>query len=326
MIHSGARSLVVTMTFKKMRRSGRLIKSVPILLIGSDCEGRVFSEATRAVVLSLHGAGVVSSYKLIAEQELVLRSIESNREAEIRIVGEIGLQDGRYTYGVAFLDEDLDFWQMNFPMPPSPKERPLELVLECNGCSATVTLLNGDYEFDVCAIHGGLVRYCPKCEFSTVWKRREGGGVFRAVPTRPEREAKSEAAKDAPVEFGEGELPDRTEKPAASEMRTATTALQERRQRVRAKVSYFACVRSEGFGKDVVTCTDMSRGGLAFRTKNAYLISTEMKIAVPFSPDSPNAPAIYVAARVMNITELPELKMFRCGVAFLPVPGTRAQT
>ena len=83
------------MTFKKLRRSGRLMKCVPILLIGSDCEGRVFSEETRAVVLSLHGAGVVSSYKLIAEQELVLRSIESNREAEIRIVGEIGSQDSR---------------------------------------------------------------------------------------------------------------------------------------------------------------------------------------------------------------------------------------
>ena len=215
---------------------------------------------------------------------------------------------------------------MDFPMPPSPKERPLELVLECNGCNATVTLLNGDYEFDVCAIHGGLIRYCPECEFSTVWKRLDGGVVPGAVARRPEREAKSEAASGARVEFGEEELARRTAKPGAAEMRTATPALQERRQRVRAKVSYFGCVRSGQFGDDVVACTDMSRGGLAFRTNNAYLISTEVKIAVPFSPDSPNAPAIYVAARVMNITELPESKMFRCGVAFLPMPGTRART
>jgi len=46
-------------------------------------------------------------------------------------------------------------------------------------------------------------------------------------------------------------------------------------------------------------------------------------IAVPFSPESPNAPAIYVPARVVNIAEFPEQKMFRCGVAFLPVAGTR---
>jgi hypothetical protein len=204
------------MTFKKMRRSGRLFKSIPILLIGSDCEGRVFSEETHTVVVSLHGAGVVSSYKLIAEQELVLRSIESNREAEIRIVGEIGSQDGRYTYGVAFLDDDLDFWQMDFPMPPSPKDRPLELVLGCNGCSSTVTLLNGDYEFDVCAIHGGLVRYCPECEFSTVWKRLDAGGVPGVVSARPEREVKSAAASDARVELGEAELAERKESSAAA--------------------------------------------------------------------------------------------------------------
>jgi hypothetical protein len=91
-------------------------------------------------------------------------------------------------------------------------------------------------------------------------------------------------------------------------------------------VNYFACVQSDAFGKDVVSCIDMSRGGLGFRTKNAYAISTEVTIAVPFSPESPNAPAIYVPARVANIAELPEMKMFRCGVAFLPLAGTRAHS
>jgi len=358
---SGIFRRMVTMMFKKKRRSGRLFKSVPILLIGSDCEGRVFSEATHTVVLSLHGAGVVSSYKLIAEQELILRLVESSREAEIRIVGEIGSQDGRHTYGVAFLDDDVDFWQMDFPMPPSPKERPLELVLECTGCGLAVTLVNGDYEFDVCAIHGGLVRYCRDCEFTTVWKPQDVGGVPSVAAARPEPAEKAAAERDAQVKFGEDELAERTEssaapsleqipletmalaeeglaehgslgaanrmeQPSANKLRTETTALKERRQRVRAKVSYFACVRSERFGQDVVACIDMSRGGLAFRTKNAYLISTEVNVAVPFSPHSPNAPAIYTTARVMNIAKLPDLQMFRCGVVFLPVARTRAHS
>jgi hypothetical protein len=74
---------------------------------------------------------------------MILRSKETDREAEIR---------------VAFLDDDLNFWKTEFPAPPSPAERPLELVLECGSCGETVTLLNGDYEFDVCAIRGGLVQ------------------------------------------------------------------------------------------------------------------------------------------------------------------------
>src|SRR5258706_543078 len=107
----------------------------------------------------------------------------------------------------------------------------------------------------------------------------------------------------------------RTEARVKSEARVpaiaTTTALDDRRARVRAKV---------------VTCIDMSRGGLGLKTKNAYAISTEVTVAVPFSPESPNAPAIYVPARAVNIAELPELKMFRCGVAFLPVAGTRAHS
>jgi PilZ domain len=352
------------MTSKKMRRSGRLLKSVPIVLIGSDAEGRTFSEDTRTVILSLHGAGIVSNHKLIAEQEMILRSKETGREAEIRVVGEIGSEDGRYTYGVAFLDDDLDFWQMEFPEPPSPAERPLELVLACGSCGETVTLLNGDYEFDVCAIHGGLVRYCTECGFATVWKRPEAGEAPRVVAPKVGRKLEPPRRETVVVEHAgleleeeesfahpfagymeprvaadgesraepmESQVEERVEVRAKSEARpvtkasttAATTAVEERRHRVRAKVNYHACVQSAEFGKDVVSCIDMSRGGLGFRTKNAYAISTEVTIAVPFSAESPNAPAIYVPARVVNISELPEQKMFRCGVAFLPVAGPR---
>ena len=351
------------MTSKKMRRSGRLFKSVPILLIGSDAEGRMFSEDSHTVVLSLHGAGIVSNHKLVAEQELILRSKETDREAEIRVVGEIGSEDGHYTYGIAFLDDDLDFWKMDFPAPPSPAERPLELVLECGSCGETVTLLNGDYEFDVCAIHGGLVRYCTDCGFATVWRRPEPGQAPRTIAPKAGRKLEPPPITAVVVEHEGLELEEedgvahpfsgymeprvtliveprddrmearvevRAEARVKSEARApaiaATTAVEDRRARVRAKVNYFACVQSAEFGKDVVTCIDMSRGGLGFKTKNAYAISTDVTVAVPFSPESPNAPAIYVPARVVNIAELPEQKMFRCGVAFLPAAGTRAHS
>jgi hypothetical protein len=355
------------MTSKRMRRSGRLLKSIPILLTGSDAEGRMFSEDTHTVILSLHGAGIVSNHKLVAEQEMILRSKETDREAEIRVVGEIGSEDGRYTYGVAFLDDDLDFWQMEFPAPPSPAERPLELVLACGSCGETVTLLNGDYEFDVCAIHGGLVRYCTQCGFATVWKPPEAGEAPRVVAPKVGRKLEPPPRETVVVEHAgleleeeesvahpfagymeprvtvdvepraermESDVKESGEVRAKSEARAVTTApttavttaVEDRRQRVRAKVNYFACVQSAAFGKDVVSCIDMSRGGLGFRTKNAYSISMEVTIAVPFSPESPNAPAIYVPARVVNISELPEQNIFRCGVAFLPVAGPRANT
>jgi len=82
----------------------------------------VFSEETKTVIISLHGAGILSRHKLVAEQELVLRSPESNREADIRVVGEIGTQGDFYACGVAFVLETLDFWKTSFPPPEDPQE------------------------------------------------------------------------------------------------------------------------------------------------------------------------------------------------------------
>ena len=215
--------------------------------------------------------------------------------------------------------------------------------MACGNCGKTVTRLNGD-EFDVCAIDGGLVRYCTDCGFARVWRRPEAGETPRVIAPKVGRKLEPPRRETALVEHEgleleeeesvahpfsgymeprvtvnmdpraermEEHLEDRVEMRRESEAQAVksqawtpeiaatTTTVDERRARVRvrAKVNYFACVQSAAFGKDVVTCIDMSRGGLGFKTRNAYAISTDVTIAVPFSLESPNAPAIYVPAR-----------------------------
>src|SRR5579871_1234726 len=150
------------MTNAKIRRSGRMYREIPIQLLGTAADGAVFVEETRTVILSRHGAAVLSRRKLVAEQELTLCSHETKHEAEIRVVGEIGMEDGEYRYGVAFVDRVLDFWGIRFPMPASREESAM-ISLSCNGCGTFVTLEYGEFEEDICAIHGGLVRYCTQC-------------------------------------------------------------------------------------------------------------------------------------------------------------------
>ena len=307
------------MTSKRVRRSGRISKQVPILLIGSDADGRVFSEVTKTVVLSSHGAGIVSANKLIAEQELHIRSMVTNREVEARVVGEIAENEGVYTYGVAFLDESCDFWQLEFPPPPPPEERPLVLALECSSCRAPITVENGDFEFDVCAIHGGLVRYCDNCGMATVWKQTthlpslRPFVAARSPAAKPQPPAAAVALLDAPPARA---VPHPLPAPRPVVPLAPAPPL-ERRQRVRAKVNYFACVRSDAFGDDIVVCIDMSRGGMSFKTKNFYLVNITVTIAVPFSPESPRAPAIFVPARIASVSDFPNGKLYRCGVEFL---------
>ena len=153
-----------------MRSSGRIPKQIPILLIGSDLDGRVFSEHTTTVLLSLHGAGILSRHKLSPEQELVLRWPEKNREAEIRVVGHLGAQSGHHTYGVAFFDANLNFWEIDFP-PINTVERELGLIsIVCSSCNTLEKIDDASIEADVCATNESVVRTCKRCGTTTLWK------------------------------------------------------------------------------------------------------------------------------------------------------------
>jgi len=153
-----------------VRSSGRIPKEIPILLIGSDLGGKVFSEHTSTILLSLHGAGVLSRHKLSPEQELVLRWPERNKETEIRVVGQVGSQDGHHTYGVAFFDQDLNFWEIDFP-PVSAAQRELGLLsLICSHCKTLEKVDDSGPEADVCATNEGVLRFCKRCGSSTLWK------------------------------------------------------------------------------------------------------------------------------------------------------------
>lgn len=77
------------MSYEHLRRSSRIPKEVAVLLTGSDMDGRGFSEMTKTVLLSRHGAGVISTYKLSAEQEIIIRYLDANKEAVVRVVGRM---------------------------------------------------------------------------------------------------------------------------------------------------------------------------------------------------------------------------------------------
>lgn len=167
------------------RRSGRIPKQIAITLVGSDIEGRVFSERTKTVVLSRHGAGIISEYKLSAEQELVLRSEESHKEIDARVVGQIGSDAKTYIYGIAFLDREINFWGVDFPdLSETEKEASLTL-LECANCHSREMADHSDLASDVMAVNESIVRYCRKCGSSTVWKKAAADNPAESADREP---------------------------------------------------------------------------------------------------------------------------------------------
>jgi PilZ domain len=159
---------------QQKRRSGRIAKELAIVLLGTDATGKVFSEETITVVLSRHGAGVVTRYRFSPDERLTLRLPSSAKEAEIRLVGQIGGEPGRYVYGVTFVDPNPDFWPMEFP-PPDPFEPASQrIALECSMCQTRAEMEQGDIEEDVYSATGNILRHCAECGTTTPWKKATG--------------------------------------------------------------------------------------------------------------------------------------------------------
>ena len=389
--------MATTLPQQVVRRSGRIPKEIPIILIGSDLAGKIFSEETKTVLLSLHGAGLLSRHKLCPEQEMVLRWPERNKEAEIRVVGQIGEDSGVYRYGVAFFDHVENFWEKEFP-PPTPKEQELGvLTLVCNVCQTFERVDEHSIEADVVATNDGVLRYCKRCGNSTIWKVGQPGalpaasanvGASGAVPTHtltpfpmapPQRVSSPPTLPPAfnsenpapspgapqpvgtsaysavmPSDLIVGGLPasaapasitspfrapppytpagssqspttpvltlPATEKPAEKEASPQKSTQKSgflgvnRRKYPRIKVNYMGLVRHPERGEEFVQCEDISRGGLRFKSTSRYMEQTLMEVAAPYSSGQA---AIFVAARIVFVQELPEQNLFRYGVQYL---------
>ncbi len=301
-----------------VRRSGRISKEIPIILSGGDAAGRQFSERTRTLVLSLHGASVICHRKLIPEQEAYLRVVSNNRETEVRICGPICERDDGYIYGVAFTDPDIDFWRIEFPCAEALPSDLLSVTLECSGCRRRVALQFDATEMDVYAVNEGMLRYCSRCSLSTVWKittAQPDALPARAVSVQPAQNA-STATTEMRIPIVPTEVaPVQAAIVATVAPPTKTTQPNRRRDR-RTQVKFNACIRTSGLGEEIVPCEDMSRGGFSFRSKRQYSVETMIEAAVPYEPGT----SIFVAAQIANVAELPGGRLFRYGVAYIRSP------
>jgi hypothetical protein len=315
-----------------LRRSGRIAKEISILLVGTDLKGKVFSEETKTVLLSRHGAGIVSRHKISPDGFLTLRLAGSSKEAEIRLVGPMGTRGDGCVFGVAFRDPELDFWGIEFPPPSSAREHAGMdgVTLECTLCHGREFVQQSDVETDVYAVNESILRHCANCGLTTNWgrARAEDSSSSRPSPTiSPSARSSGLATRDsrngplfeetATTKIGLDVLelePTLESAPAAPER---PAEKQNRRRDVRTRVNFTACIRHPAAGEEIVECDNISRGGFSFRSLKQYPKDSVIQVSLPHSPGSPG---MFVFAEIKRVEDLLGGALFRYGAAYLKTP------
>jgi hypothetical protein len=335
----------------KVRRSGRIAKEIRILLLGMDVNGTVFSEETQTVTLSRHGAGIISKHKLALDGLLIMRFLGGSTETAIRLVGQLG-QDARgFVYGVAFVDEEDDFWELKFPPPPT-WNIDVHGPMQCESCKSCEIVDQSEVEADVYALSESILRYCIYCGTPTIWKQAPEGAVISKMAAAPELVAASSApvsatlanssvartqvqgrtqigkqrgpesrraAQGARPRLAGAELLVSDELPALALPPTASAVVAKaanRRRDVRTRVNLSACVRFEK-EEEIVECANLSKRGFGFRSRKQYPVGAEIDVAVPFYLGTPPS---FVRGSVRHITALPN-NNYQYGVMYVSAAG-----
>jgi len=253
-------------------------------------------------VLSRHGAGIFSTKKLAPQSVLIVRCVETNQEAAARVIDRVAGTPEGFTYGVAFLEPNVNLWDVEFAPQPEAEAGPKTMLLECSTCHEREAVHPNDVELDVYAINKSVSRYCANCGTPTSWKEVSGAVETKSSSPNPK---KDDATRDDTKK-------DDTKKDPATPPPPAHRQ-ENRRKDVRARVSFSACIRDSG-AEEIVACENLSRGGFCFRSSKPYLEKSTIEVALPYSPGEP---AIFFKARVVWIQELAAEKLFRCGAAYV---------
>ncbi len=271
------------------RRSDRISISFTLEAMGTDAEGKPFLETARTVVVNRHGALVALSHKLRVGQAVTVRrrvTDGSIRQAEVRVVACERETTNGGDYGVSFVDPNLDFWGIEFPAPEKAADAVVRLLVECSHCKCQELAYLDSRELKEFEANHLFARRCRMCEAPTIWKQ--------------------------PLES--------ISRSGAPESRQGTGAgsTSPERETTRYETRLTACVRQKPGTEEMAVCENVSRQGIAFRTKNRYHEGSQVEVAVPYTPGMAN---VFVPAVVIHVRALPTAGLYRHGARYLRKDG-----
>ena len=270
-----------------IRQSDRVAFRMPLEASWLTSTGVVEKGPAQTMLVSRNGGVLKLQEKLQTGQEITLkRQAEGDvtKTARARVVAEIDHEPDGFLYAITIVDFAADFWDIEFPTPHRAEEALARMLMECSFCQRREVVYLNELELKSFEIRKCVARVCKLCDSPSIW--------VEAQPEIPPADA----------------LPLR---------QAIDERVNPRRNRTRVKARVLACIRRRGFQEEVAVCEDLSKGGIAFRSRNQYPEGTRLEVAVPYTP---GGGAVFVPIRIVFSQPIPSAGLFRHGAAYLRPP------
>ncbi len=269
------------------RQSDRVTLRVPIEASWQDSSGQIVAQAVETLLISRNGAVIKLAEKLAHGHELTLRRQVAQGEwktARAAIVAEIDRDSTGFLVAIAMRDPSPDFWDIEFPALEEGRDALARMLMECSFCHGREIAYLNELELKSFEARNCVARLCKNCRAPSIWTEAHTEG----------RETGSQ--------------------PAPARIAAVPEHVYPARQMHRVRTRVLACIRRRGFQEEVAVCEDLSRGGLAFRSRNQYPQGTRLEVAVPYTP---GGSAIFVPIRIVSCRPISSAGLYRHGAAYL---------
>ena len=102
---------------KERRRTVRVMLSIPLKVHGISAEGETFAVATKTHTVSLHGASLELEFPVQLGDVLMIENELTHEQVEGRVVTIKKSRENKAHVGIEFVDLEINFWHMVFPVP-----------------------------------------------------------------------------------------------------------------------------------------------------------------------------------------------------------------
>ena len=281
---------LMTTRTEGIRQSDRVSLRLPVEVAWQDASGAEAKHVAETMLVSRNGGVLRLPEKLALGQQVALRRNRGGNDwksAWACVVAEIDHEPDGFLYAVSIQNPRADFWDIDFPRPGHSTDALARLLMECSFCQRREVAYLNELELKSFEVRRCVARLCKHCNAPSIW-----------IEARENRSP--------------GAYPKEDEPPAPEQK------IQPSRNRTRVKARVLACIRQRGFQEEVAVCEDLSRGGIAFRSRNQYPEGARLEIAVPYTPGSG---AIFVPIRIVSSRRMPSAGLFRHGAAYIQPPA-----